>query len=93
MGCGAVMHDPRGWGEIKRMYVRPELRGRGVAGRILAALEEAARARDIALLQLETGVRSLDALAFYRSAGFSERGPFGDYTPDPNCVFMEKMIA
>jgi putative acetyltransferase len=92
VGCGAVMVDPRGWGEPKRMYVRPERRGRGIAGRILAGLEEAAQASGMPLLRLETGARSLDALAFYRRAGFSERGPFGDYRPDPNSVFMEKAV-
>jgi putative acetyltransferase len=87
------MRDPRGWGEVKRMYVRPELRGQGIARRILAALEDVARDWGLPLLRLETGARSHDALAFYRRAGFRERGPFGDYRHDPNCVFMEKALA
>jgi putative acetyltransferase len=93
VGCGALVHDPRGWGELKRMFVAPEARGRRVGARIIAALEDAARARALDLLRLETGARSIEALALYRAAGFADRGPFGDYPPDPNSVFMEKRIA
>src|SRR4051812_45217596 len=39
VGCGALKRDPRGWGEIKRMYVKPQQRGRGIGRRVLAELE------------------------------------------------------
>ena len=88
-GCGALKCFD-GWGEIKRMYVRPHARGHGVARAILVALEKAARDRGIEVLRLETGVRNDDALAFYRKAGFQEVPAFAPYAADPFSVFMEK---
>lgn len=92
VGCGALLHDARGWGEVKRMFVRPAERGRGIGMRVLAALETAARGRRLPLLRLETGIHNTEALALYRRAGFAEREPFGDYAPDPLSVFMEKRV-
>jgi putative acetyltransferase len=92
IGCGAILRDPRGWGEIKRMYVRPDQRGRGIGRRVLAELEAIARGAGFDLLRLETGIHNAEALALYRRAGFHERGPFGDYAPDPLSVFMEKRV-
>ena len=45
VGCGALLRDPRGWGEVKRMFVRSEQRGRGIGKRVLAELETIARTR------------------------------------------------
>jgi putative acetyltransferase len=92
VGCGALLRDPRGWGEIKRMYVRPQQRGRGIGQRVLAELEAIARANRLPLLRLETGIHNTEALALYRRSGFMECAAFGDYAPDPLSVFMEKRI-
>jgi len=91
-GCGAVVLE-EGWAELKRMYVRPALRGRGVAQAILAFLEAQAAGRGIALVRLETGYLQPEALRLYERAGYSRRGPFGSYRPDPNSVFMEKRLV
>lgn len=91
-GCGAVVLA-QGYGEIKRMYVPPESRGRGLGAALLQFLEEQARARHCSLLRLETGIRQPDALRLYAKAGYVERGPFGQYVPDPNSVFMEKRLC
>lgn len=89
IGCGALLcHD--GYGEIKRMFVSEGARGRGIGRYLLAELET--RAEGLPCLRLETGVRQPDAIALYRSAGFRETGPFGDYAPDPVSVFMEKRL-
>ena len=93
IGCGALLNDPRGWGEVKRMVVRADRRGRGIGRRVLAELERVAREAGLSLLRLETGIHNADALALYRRAGFIERGPFGDYAPDPLSVFMEKRVS
>ncbi len=90
VGCGAILRDARGWGEIKRMYLRPDQRGRGIGRRVLAELETIAQASGLPLLRLETGIHNREALALYRRAGFTEREAFGDYAPDPLSVFMEK---
>ena len=92
IGCGAILRDPRGWGEVKRMFVRPDQRGKGVGVRVLAELEALAIGSGLSLLRLETGIHNREALALYRRAGFTERGPFGDYASDPLSVFMEKRV-
>jgi putative acetyltransferase len=92
IGCGAILSDPRGWGEIKRMYLRPDQRGRGIGRRVLAELEKIARDAGRHLLRLETGIHNTEALALYRRAGFIACSPFGDYAPDPLSVFMEKRV-
>ena len=93
VGCGALKRDPRGWGEVKRMVVRPEQRGRGIGKRLLAELEVIARNARLPLLRLETGIHNADAVALYRRAGFVECKAFGDYGPDPLSVFMEKRVG
>jgi putative acetyltransferase len=91
VGCGAVVLND-GWGELKRMFVRPALRGQGVAQGILAWLEASVRERGFAVMRLETGVLQPEALRLYERAGYLRRGPFGDYGPDPLSVFMEKHL-
>ena len=92
VGCGAILRDARGWGEVKRMYVQPEQRGRGIGRRVLTELEAIARVADLPLLRLETGIHNTEVLALYRRAGFVECRAFGDYVPDPLSVFMEKRV-
>ena len=91
VGCGAVVLTD-GWGELKRMFVRPALRGRGIAQAIVGLLEASVRERGFALMRLETGVSQPEALRLYERAGYVRRGPFGDYGPDPLSVFMEKRL-
>jgi putative acetyltransferase len=81
------------WAELKRMWVVPSARGRGVSKAMLAAIETEARRESVQVLRLETGVASDAALALYASAGFERRGPFGDYREDPLSVFMEKPLG
>jgi putative acetyltransferase len=92
VGCGALLRDPRGFGEVKRMYVRPDQRGRGIGRRLLAEIEAIACGAGLPVLRLETGVHNTEALALYRRGGFAECAPFGDYAPDPLSVFMEKRV-
>jgi putative acetyltransferase len=94
IACGGVklMDDDGRYGEIKRMFVLPEHRGRGLARVLLAALEEQLRREGCELARLETGVAQPEALGLYRAAGYAERTPFGAYRPDPLSVFMEKRL-
>jgi len=89
LGCGAMVVGPA-YGEIKRMYTRPEARGLGIGRRLLAFLEGEAQARGRTLFWLETGYLQAEALRLYARCGYGRRGPFGDYTDDPTSVFMEK---
>jgi putative acetyltransferase len=92
VGTGGYLPDGAGGAELKRIFVVATARGRGIARRVLAALEQAAREEGVQLMQLETGVHSPEALALYRRAGYRERGPFGRYAHDPLSVFMEKPL-
>lgn len=92
VGCGAVVLTPA-YGEIKRMYLQPACRGQGAADRLLAMLEEAARAAGCPRLTLETGPCQPQALALYERHGYRRCAPYGDYRDDPLSVFMEKPLA
>ncbi|MET3177699.1 UNVERIFIED_ORG: putative acetyltransferase [Variovorax guangxiensis] len=92
VGCGAIVMEPE-FGELKRMYVRPENRGQGIAAKVLGFLEGEAMARGCAMFRLETGVSQPEALSFYARSGYARRGPFGTYPDDPLSVFMQKEIA
>ncbi|WP_458244281.1 GNAT family N-acetyltransferase [Streptomyces sp. MAI_2237] len=65
--------------ELKRMFVVEQMRGRGVARRILAALEEDARTAGRARMVLETGTKQPEAIALYTSSGYEPCGKFGYY--------------
>jgi putative acetyltransferase len=93
LGCGAVKIMDGGYGEIKRMYVPPKARGRGIAKRILADLEEFLRQAGVALARLETGIHQLEAVGLYEGLGYARVEPFGAYEPDPVSIFMEKELA
>jgi putative acetyltransferase len=94
IACGAVklMHDDGRYGEIKRVFVLPAHRGKGLARVIMAALEEQLRREGYCLARLETGVAQPEALGLYRALGYVERTPFGSYRPDALSVFMEKLL-
>ena len=91
VGCGAVKLES-GWGELKRLYVQPDFRRGGLAREILARLERCALDAGRHVVRLETGIHSLEAIAFYTSCGYARIGPFPPYTGDPLSVFMEKAV-
>src|SRR5687767_253555 len=70
VGCGAVRRIDQRMGELKRMYVHPQERGRGVGRALLDALEAQARALGLGRLVLETGIRQTEAIALYQRCGF-----------------------
>ncbi|CAO3406733.1 GNAT family N-acetyltransferase [Azospirillum largimobile] len=92
VGCAALRVDPAGYGEVKRMYVDPAARGHRIGDRLLARMEEQARAEGLAALLLESGIHQHEALALYRKAGFTDRGPYACYEENGVSVFMEKPL-
>ena len=92
LGCGALwLHGA--YGEVKRVYVKPQARGRKLGHVIVKRLEEEARVLGLKLLRLETGIKQPEALGLFAACGFVKCGAFGDYPKDdPNSVFMEKRI-
>ena len=92
LGCGAFVLGEAGEAEMKRVFVAPAARGKGVARALMEALEREAAKRGVTLMQLETGIKQPEAIALYRRCGYAERGPFGAYKPDPLSLFMEKRL-
>jgi putative acetyltransferase len=90
IAIGALKQLSRDHGEVKSMHTIAAARRRGVGGAMLQHLIAFAQSRGMSRLSLETG--SWDyfqpAVALYRSYGFVECPPFGDYVPDPNSIFM-----
>lgn len=84
VGCGAVRRIAPLVCEIKRMYVMPGARGRGVGRRVLDELESIARRLGASRLVLETGVRQPEALALYARTGFTTIPLFGSYADTPH---------
>jgi GNAT superfamily N-acetyltransferase len=83
VGCGALRLLDAETAELKRMYVSPLVRGKGIGRRLVAALEAEARALGVRRLVLETGVRQAAALALYRATGFQPIPLFGEYCGSP----------
>jgi GNAT superfamily N-acetyltransferase len=77
-GCGALRTFSPGVGEIKRMWVSPEVRGLGVGRRLLEELECAARVRSLHAVRLDTHAALAQALQLYRSSGYREIPRFND---------------
>lgn len=91
VGCGGLA-PCEGYGELKRIYTDPAMRGRGVARAVIAALEDEARRRGLTVVRLETGGDSPAALGLYRRLGYVDRGPFGAYRENGSSLFMEKRL-
>lgn len=71
VACGGWRPLEPGVAELRRIFVRPAFRGRGIAGQLVVALEEEALAADRPVLRLEPGDYSPAALALFRSAGYA----------------------
>jgi putative acetyltransferase len=91
-GCGGIELFGTEYGEVKRMYVRPQFRGLGLAKLMVEHLAAYARQHNIHLLRLETGIHQKEAIALYERMGFQKIPPFGTYKEDPLSRFYEKQI-
>jgi GNAT superfamily N-acetyltransferase len=96
LACGALRHLGDGVAELKRMYVVPQARGRGISKAVLRGLESAARHRGWTTLRLETGPRQPEAIRLYTGAGYQEIEAFGGYVGDPDAadsLFYERVLG
>jgi putative acetyltransferase len=91
-GCGGVQFFGTEYGELKRMFVRPQFRGLGLAKLMLEHLEQYTREHGVHLLRLETGIHQKEAIGLYESMGYQSIPPFGEYVDDPLSKFFEKQI-
>src|ERR1700736_1506381 len=92
VGCGAVRLLDGETAEIKRMFVIPDARGRGISKQILLGLESEGRRLGARKLVLETGERQVEAMALYRRGGFERIPAFGEYVDSPLSVCMAKEL-
>lgn len=93
VGCGAIRLIDPGTVEVKRMYVEPGYRGRGVGRAVLQRLEAAAREMGATRAVLETGIHQTDAITLYRRAGFSAVDCWGEYASAATSVCFGKDLS
>lgn len=92
VGCGAIKKFDNETLEVKRMYVIPKFRGRGIAGKILKSLEQWALEIGYRKLILETGLKQPEAIALYEKSGFSSIENYGPYVGIANSRCFEKQL-
>lgn len=92
VGCGAIKAWKPGSMEVKRMFVLPEFRGRGIAILILKELERWAVSLACDTCVLETGKRQPEAIALYEKAGYNRIPNYGQYEGVANSVCFEKKL-
>ncbi len=90
VGCGGFRRFADEVAEIKRMYVAPAARRRGVAAALLADLEARARSLRYRSIRLETGTNQPEAMALYQGAGYRAMVPYGHYRESPMSRCFEK---
>lgn len=92
IGCGAIKAFADQTMEVKRMFVLPESRNKGVASKVLSELERWARELNCKTLVLETGKNQPEALNLYRKSGFHEIPNYGQYVGMETSVCFEKEV-
>ena len=90
VGCGAIKIYNPSTVEIKRMFVLPDWRGKGIATKVLLHLEAWAAELEFTRCILETGKRQPDAIALYEKNGYTKISNYGQYTGVDNSVCFER---
>src|ERR1700722_9227547 len=95
VGCGAIKRLDSSHAEVKSMRSAPARQRSGIASLLLAHIIAEATRMGFTRLSLETGSTGFFAPArkLYAKFGFENCGPFADYRPDPNSVFMTRTLA
>ncbi|MFJ6000699.1 GNAT family N-acetyltransferase [Arthrobacter sp. NPDC092385] len=93
VGCGGLRPLGDGGWEVKRMYVRPAYRGKGVATAVLRRIEEEARVVGCDELLLETGTEQPDAMRFYEREGYRRIPGFGAYAGETRSVCYARTLG
>lgn len=93
VGCGAVRLIEGKYAEVKRMFVAPPWRGRGVAQALLMQIERLSHQKGFHVLRLETGVHQAEAIRLYERAGFSRCAAFGEYRENGVNLCYEKTLS
>ena len=88
VACAGIRRLDADTAELKRMFVRPVARGKGVAKALLAACEAAARDLGYSRLWLETGIAQPEAMTLYTSSGYTPVRRFGQYAYAPSTRYL-----
>lgn len=92
VGCGAIKEYDKNTMEVKRMFVKPEIRGKRIGSKILIELEDWARELNYTKCILETGNRQVEAVKLYKSSGYEIIPNYGQYENVENSICFEKII-
>ena len=92
VGCGAIKHFSSDAMELKRMYVKPEKRGEGIAGIILKDLENWSAELNYTKCILDTGALLKEAIQLYKKSGYQLMPNYGQYIGIENSLCFEKVI-
>jgi len=92
IGCGAIKAFNKTTMEVKRMYVSADKRGKGIAGQILAELENWTRELGFTKCILETGINQPEALSLYHKSGFVRIPNYGQYENVNSSFCFEKVL-
>jgi GNAT superfamily N-acetyltransferase len=93
VACGGVRRYDERTAEIRRMYVVPGARGRGLSRAVLAGLEDEARRLRYEAVRLETGHLQREAIGLYESAGYRPIARYGPYVDDERSVCFERELT
>ena len=93
LGCGALKQYQSSAMEVKRMYVSPESRGKGIGTQLLAALEDWAAELSYEKCILETGKRQHEAVKLYKKNGYQLISNYGQYADVENSLCFEKQLT
>lgn len=93
VGCGAFKEYESNVAEIKRMFVREENRGRGIAAKVLSELESWAKELNFSGCILETGYNQPEAIRLYQKSGYETIRNYGQYAGVENSICMRKFMV
>ncbi|WP_306415946.1 GNAT family N-acetyltransferase [Fulvivirga ulvae] len=92
VGCGAIKPHGEDAMEVKRMFVSPAMRGKGIAAKVLDDLEQWAKELGYARCVLETGKKQPEAIGLYKKSGYQVTANYGQYIGVENSICFEKSI-
>lgn len=92
-GTGAIREYSETEMEVKRMFVLPELRGKGIAQAVLAELEKWSAELGYGRCILETGQKQPEAIRLYQKSGYTQIPNYGQYAEVESSVCMEKLVG
>jgi len=92
VGCGAFKEFNKSSVEIKRMFTNPDTRGNGIASAVLEALEIWAKELQYNTCILETGIRQVEAVSFYKKSKYQIITNYGQYATMENSLCFEKEL-